>query len=169
MININDLWIGDEVLLIKSQRRGKFIGTKKGKARIQVGKKVVVASGKNLERFKEQKHSKITELENEMYRDTPNWFEEKKAFPLVIDLHIEILQKEKANDPPAAIVEFQLRKLKEYLKNCITYRIQKATIIHGRGEGVLIYELNHMIGNYPQIVSKYPTNNGGATILYFKY
>lgn len=171
-MNLDDLWIGDEVEIIRSGRIGKFLGTNKGKARVQIKDKVllVLPSGVRLAPEKKFQRSAEIDSESEPKESTQkSFFQESYSFKPEIDLHIEALQPTKKNDNPVAILEFQLRKLREFLDNAVRLRAPKVHIIHGRGTGALRMETMHMIDGMPEKVSIFPTNNDGGVTVYFKY
>lgn len=168
MIKLSDLWIGDQVLLLKSNRKGVFQGVKEGKARIQVGKKIILSSASNLQKLKEEKLSKLEIFFEEEQRKA-SLIKERVQFVEEIDLHIEVLQPSKKNDNPVAILEFQIRKLKEFIQKSIRLKMGKVRVIHGKGTGALKMEAYHVFKEYEEIVSLIPTNNDGAVLVYFKY
>ena len=45
---LDDLWIGDKLLIISSGKRGTFVGQVDGKARIKVGEKIIRVKPQNL-------------------------------------------------------------------------------------------------------------------------
>lgn len=168
MINLSELWVGDHVLLLKSNRKGIFQGIKGKKARILVDKKIVLSSASNLRKIKEEKISKLEVFfkEEKIKQDL---IHERIKYVEEIDLHIEVLQPSKKNDNPIAILEFQIRKLKEFIEKSIRLKVGKVRVIHGRGTGALKMEAYHVFKEYTEIVSLIPTNNDGAVLVYFKY
>ena len=168
-MNLEDLWIGDSVRLKKSGRVGKFIGVDHNKARIQLKDKTVLTSAGNLELISEESFKNYVEETKEEKIHVPNYYQRKLDFNTKIDLHIEKLQSQKQHENPVAILEFQLRKLKEFLDEAVDLRVDKVEIIHGIGTGALKMETFHLLDDYPQKVSTYPINNGGGVIVYFRY
>lgn len=170
-MNLNDLWIGDEVEIIRSGRIGKFQGTNKGKARVEVGGKILLVPSAGLQLVPEKKFQRIEDIDDLTDKDLvkKTFFQESYAFKPEIDLHIEVLQPSKKNDNPVAILEFQLRRLEEFLNEAVRLRIGKVHIIHGRGTGALRMETLHMIDGIPEKASIYPINNDGGVTVYFNY
>lgn len=168
MMRLSDLWVGDHVLLLKSNRRGVFKGIKGNKARVLVGKKIILSLASNIQKIEEEKPTKL-EIFFEEENRKENLIQERAKFLEEIDLHIEVLQPSKKNDNPTAILEFQIRKLKEFIQESIRLKIGKVLVIHGRGTGALKMESYNMFKQYTEIVSLIPTNNDGAVLVYFKY
>jgi len=170
-INLEDLWVGDRLLLIKSNRTGFFHGTKNGKIRVKIGDSIILTPLSNIAIApKVRKNSKLEELNSSpaLSSQTNNLILEKQNFIPTIDLHMEVLQPSKRNDSPFAILEFQIRKLTEFMDKAIKLRCDKVTIIHGIGTGALKMETEHLVRSYDQYVSTYPINNGGGMVVYLK-
>ena len=171
-MNLDELWIGDRVLIIRSQRIGTFEGINtNGKARIKLDKKVLLIKGENLELVKVKRANQaLEELEVENNTTTEkSILEDKMDFIPELDLHMRKLQPSKAHDNPIAILEFQLRKLTEFMEKAISLRLAKVTVIHGKGTGALRMETMNIIDSYPEKVSIYPINNDGGMIVYLRY
>lgn len=171
-INPKDLWIGDRLLLLKSKRIGFFQGVKNGKIRVRINDSFVLSSIENIALAPEPKSSPALEtVQNELNdssRNAKNLIREKQSFNNSIDLHIEKLQASKQNDPPIAIVEFQIRKLREFMDDAIRFRSNKVHIIHGKGTGALKMEAENLVKSYKEFISIYPINDGGGMTVYLK-
>jgi len=168
-MNIDDLWIGDRVIIIRSGREGSFEGTNKGKARVKVDKKMLLIplSGLRIAPVLKSQNPFLEDDKPTTKKATK--YQEKLDFNPEIDLHMQKLQPSKMHDNPVAILEFQLRKLQEFLDRAIDLRIPKVTIIHGKGTGTLRMETMNIIDSFPEKVSIYPVNNDGGVLVYFKY
>ncbi len=169
-INPADLWVGDRLILLKSQRTGLFQGIKNGKIRVKVDNSIVISSIDNIALAPEQKSNPALDSVNKEFKTSSltksNIFLEKQSFNDTIDLHIEKLQASKQHDPPVAIVEFQIRKLKEFIEKAIRLKCAKVHIIHGKGTGALKMEAEHLVKSYDEFVSIYPINDGGGMTVY---
>ena len=167
-MKLDDLWIGDFVIIIRSGREGRFEGENNGKARIRVDKKILLIPASGLKIAPVQK--KINPILEEIYtKQKPSGYQQKLDFPSEIDLHMQKLQPSKMHDNPVAILEFQLRKLTEYIDKAVDLRIGKVKIIHGKGTGALRMETMNIIESYPEKLTIYPVNNDGGVLVYFKY
>lgn len=171
-INPNNLWIGDRLLLLKSNRIGFFQGMKNGKIRVRIENAIILTSVENIALAPESKSNPALEIINDEINNSPetskNIHFEKQSFIASIDLHIEKLQASKRHDPPVAIVEFQLRKLREFMDNAVRLRANKVEVIHGKGTGALRMEAENLVRSYNEFVSIYPINDGGGMIVYLK-
>ena len=170
-MNLDDLWIGDQVIIIHSGRQGTFIGINKaGKARIQIDGKVLLIKASNVSLAPELKlNTSLEQLIEETQETQASAISSRLDFIPEIDLHIEKLQATKKHDNPIAILEFQLRKLKEFMDKAVDLRLDKVTIIHGKGTGALRMETMGIIDAYPEKASIYPINNDGGVIVYLRY
>jgi dsDNA-specific endonuclease/ATPase MutS2 len=89
--------------------------------------------------------------------------------PKSIDLHIEVLEPRLQNERAEVILEFQLRACRKFIERAIERKRPKVTIIHGKGEGVLKLEVDHLLRDYPEYNYAIPVNNGGASEVWFVY
>ena len=164
MIDIDDLWIGDLVLLKKSGRIGKFDGRSgHKKIKVKVGEKTVVTPIGNVELAPEG--TTVSEFD---YSTRPK--KEIKSIVTLsntIDLHIETLNPSLRSNRVERIIDFQIKAAKTFIEDSIKNRTKKILIIHGKGEGVLKSEVNHLLTLYNDVQFTFDKNNGGATEVWF--
>lgn len=160
MIDIDELWIGDLLLLKKSGRVGKFDGRSgHKKVRIKVGEKTVITPINNVEMAPEG--AKLQEFN---YSNRPQTIK-----PFItphsdfIDLHIEVLNPSLRTSRVERIIDFQIKAAKTFVENSIKNHIKQILIIHGKGEGVLKSEIKHLLSLYDEVQFTFDKNNGGAT------
>jgi len=158
MVDLNELWIGDKLRLTISDRVGTFIGLKGNKARIQVGHKIILVSGINLEPYveKEEVVSFFEEKENK------NQVLDFHNFPTTLDLHIDKLAPHLQNELPVRILAHQLKALNQYLDYAELKSSRIFTIIHGKGTGALKSEVEHILKGRRSVKIMFETNDGGA-------
>ena len=93
------------------------------------------SSGQSLKAYTQ---AQISEKQKKVKKaqEQPHELEAIAAFPNQIDLHYEALNPDfKALKPPAyEILQYQLRKLEEYLDKALYYSKEKVYIIHGHGK-----------------------------------
>lgn len=193
MLKVSDLWIGDEVILLKSGRVGKFQGIQKdGKVKILLDGKNVLTTLQNLSLPNpEDKALQMEIVVNDLLADIEE--KEKKSFnskikntdnpekvinkTLVLknqtkfntlDLHINVLNPELEGQSALKILEFQISQFEEFLNFAITKGLPHITIIHGKGEGVLMNEVLLRLKQHPQLALSKTINNGGATEAWFR-
>lgn len=168
-MKLEDLWIGDRVIIKNGERLGVFQGIhKKGKARILFQDKILLVPSTGIILAPDKKRKNSLD-DQEAISPVKKQFQEKLSFYPEIDLHMDKLQASKQHDNPVAILEFQLRKLTEFLDKAVSLRVPKVNIIHGKGTGALRMETYNIIENYPEKQSLYPINNDGGVTLYFQY
>ena len=163
MLNIDDLWIGDKLLLKKSGRIGKFDGRSgHKKVRIKVGEKTVITPITNVEMAPES-------VPDEQVLSFRPEKKEIKSSSLsdTIDLHMEVLNPSMQHARPERIVDYQVSAAKDFIDEAITTRTKQILIIHGKGEGVLKSEIVHLLSLYDEVQFTFPKNNGGATEVWF--
>jgi len=163
-MRLQDLWVGESVMIRSSGKTGKFEGfNKEGKARIRVKDKILLVSGENLEILPEKEHfpdiHAFLELEkNDEVKATPL----KLNFNHTLDLHINKLAPYMENELPARILEFQLQMSDTFIRDAIDKKYPHITIIHGKGQGILKEAIEHQIKQFHQIRFTFSKNGGGA-------
>ena len=163
MLNIDDLWIGDKLLLKKSGRIGKFDGRSgHKKVRIKIGEKTVITPITNVEMAPE----------TDIHDTTISLRPEKKEIKTTtlsdtIDLHMEVLNPSLQHARPERIVDYQVSAAKRFIEEAIMHSTKHILIIHGKGEGVLKSEIEHLLSLYDEVQFTFPKNNGGATEVWF--
>ena len=156
MINLKDLWIGDEMKIKSSGVVGKFEGIhKNGKAIIRSNNQTYLADSNDLEIFES------IEEENELVFDA---IPESKDQDILdsIDLHIEILSPHMKGSLPERILDFQVKAFEAYLSAAKKSYKNEFTIIHGKGTGVLKNYVMSIVKNDKQIKYYSSVNDGGA-------
>ena len=68
-----------------------------------------------------------------------------------VDLHIEELVDDHRGWSNAEIVQFQLEKFESVLNTAFQTRKRKMVVIHGRGDGILRFEIRRKLQDYPGI------------------
>jgi dsDNA-specific endonuclease/ATPase MutS2 len=165
MIDINDLWIGDLLLLKKSGRIGKFEGRSgHKKVKVKVGDKTVITPVSNIELAPEGSKIETFNYSNRPKIDKPV----ATALSDTIDLHIEVLNPSLKNGRAERIIDFQVKAAKDFIENAIAHKTKQILIIHGKGEGVLKLEINHLLALMDEVQFTFDKNNGGATEVWFK-
>ena len=163
---MDDFWIGDHVKIISSGKTGIYEGVKDGKARIRYGSKYIITMHKNLQKLPEEEHQ-IDIFED--IHDFSSIKTIKEKFLKQIDLHIEKLAPERQNLIPEMILDFQIKSANDFIQVAISRKIFSVIIIHGKGNGALKMEIEHLLGDFPQVLHFYTLNDGGATEVIFKY
>ena len=165
MVDIKDLWIGDIVILKKSGRIGKFSGKTEGsKLKVKVGEKVVITSPSNIELAPEGTH--INPIVEKKAEDT---LDETTSAPTdTIDLHIDILNPSMKHGRAERIIDYQVKAAKSFIDASLENEVRRILIIHGKGEGVLKSEVDHLLSLYDEVEFSFRRNNGGATEVWLK-
>ncbi|MEE9438365.1 MAG: Smr/MutS family protein [Saprospiraceae bacterium] len=167
MIDIEDLWVGDTLRLIKSGRIGKFEGIKKdGKIKVNIGNKIIVTTLSNLETYTVPDRDIVKEF-TEKHLSKTYQSPKSNLKKTVIDLHIEVLDPHLKNQRVERILQVQIEAAKSFIEHAISKNYSSVEIIHGRGQGVLKSEVAHLLSLYKEVKIYIPTNEGGATEVLF--
>lgn len=164
-MNLKDLWTGEKLMIKSTGRIGTFEGVnQEGKARIKSDGKIYLATAQNIEIIPEKEvfpniHDFLNQ-ESEKKIDNPKSL--KITFNHTLDLHIDKLAPHMENEPSGRIMEFQLEKTKVFVRDAIDRNFPHITIIHGKGQGVLKREIEHLLKDFHQIKLTFSKNGGGA-------
>lgn len=165
-MNLNDLWVGDYVKLIKSGRIGRFHASSdngKIKAKLE-NDKIVNTTISNIEKMPDDYLPEIPKLTSK--RTKPS--SKTKPISDTIDLHYEVLFSNQLQTKPERILQLQIGAAKEFIESAIANKLYRIVIIHGKGEGILKSEILHLLTFYDEINYRLEINQGGATEVIFK-
>lgn len=157
----NDIWIGESVRIISSGKEGRFEGINvQGKARISHNGKVYLTTLNNLEIIPAKEYiPDVSDLSTDkIVAKKPV----KITFDHTLDLHMEKLAPHLLHKVPPYILDFQLKKSREFIENAIEHHYPHITIIHGKGQGVLKSAIENLLKTYPHIRFTFSKNDGGA-------
>ena len=90
----------------------------------------------------------------------------QKGDLMEVDLHIEELVDDHRGWSNAEILIFQIEKFEKVLNKAFQVGTKKIVVIHGRGDGVLRYEIRRKLRDYPGIEvydAPWKTYGQGAT------
>jgi dsDNA-specific endonuclease/ATPase MutS2 len=170
-----ELWIGDEVYLIKSKRKGIFTGINSDKKIIvKIGEKIIKSSISNVSRHIEVADDWKKEIDMSLYTPPPS-LKNIKNSPTpyqrvdVIDLHLEKLSPNLAFSNTQRALDFQIEKCKAFIDEAIDSKRLSITIIHGKGEGILKTHIHALLQNYREVNFHSLVNKGGATEVLFQH
>jgi dsDNA-specific endonuclease/ATPase MutS2 len=158
-----EFWIGDLVVIKSSGKEGRFEGKNAdGKARISFGSKILLISMDNLI-MQVEKNDDDEIFKSLLFEDkeTPKK-EFKVSIKTIIDLHIVQLAPHMVNELPQRIIDFQIIRCDEFVQEAINKHYPIILIIHGKGQGVLKSEVEHLLKKYDQVRFTFTKNNGGA-------
>lgn len=158
MIKLNDLWIGDLLLIRSTGEVGKYEGDAHGKAKVSIKGKISIIAPNDLQVF--EGSEAIEHLHLDLEKDKPI---EVAKVESEIDLHIEKLAPHMLNQSLSRILDFQIEKAENYVKKAIIARKIKVLIIHGKGTGTLKAEVQHMLRGIDKVRFLFDKNDGGAT------
>lgn len=167
------LKVGDLVSIIDENGRGTVTAIKRGDI-------VVVADGDGFELdYSLKELIKIEETHSDEYdrsveKSTHNKDSIRRKLNPVrhkkdvveVDLHIEELVEDHRGWNNAEILLYQLEKFEKVLSAAFQTRKRKMVVIHGRGDGVLRFEIRKKLQDYPGIEvhdASYKNYGQGAT------
>jgi len=107
-----DFWIGEKVKLKKSGRFGVIAGkSDNGKIKVKCDDSIIITSPSNLEIIQENEFT----FPDWVFETKEKKQEIKLATKDTIDLHIEILEPSMVTENAVVILQFQVRKCREFL------------------------------------------------------
>lgn len=168
MVNLNELWIGDRVVVTKDNRQGIFEGIVNGQAKVKIANKILIFSAEELSNYVEEVGMPVITFDHEKpLTSTPK--AKAKKTRTEIDLHIEKLNPGFTATLAETVLDHQLKACEEFIKEAIDNRLHRCTIIHGKGEGKLRELVHTMLSSYFEVKMKILTNKDGATEVWLAY
>jgi dsDNA-specific endonuclease/ATPase MutS2 len=174
-----NLWVGDEIYLLKSKRKGLFAGiTADKKVIMKIGDKTVKSTPANVSKvltvaddWKEEIDKTITNHAKDENEITKSKSLQKSLnfYPDTIDLHLEKLSPTLVFSNTQRALDFQIEKCKEFLDISIDRKRHSVTIIHGKGQGILKNHIHALLQNYREVTFYSESNKGGATEVLLNY
>lgn len=172
-MNLDELWIGDKVQIIKSGKRGLFEGVNKaGKARVNVNNKILLVQSDNITIQKETEleiDPSIDDIQSYNNNPTKHSNAPQRKFTSEIDLHINKLNPDIANEHAQLILDHQLVMCRAFISDAISRKKNVVTVVHGKGKGVLKEEVLHLLKEYSAVRFAIEVNDGGAQEVWFRY
>jgi dsDNA-specific endonuclease/ATPase MutS2 len=160
MVNAEDLWIGERVLIISQNIQGIYQGEQSGeKIFIHTGHGRILCPLHDLKILEEdQFHPQKVVIELPS-RKGADLFEKSNT----IDLHIEILKPDLVGSLPERIISHQLNQFQFFLDKSIEKKVPFIKIIHGKGAGILRELVRQVLSAHPQVKLYQPSRDDGAT------
>jgi len=165
-MQLDDLWIGDWVKIIASDKTGKFEGLlSNGKAKVKIGKEYLEFAADEL--TEGTAPSYIKEKEVVFEKEEAFSLKASLAYPRKLDLHLDKLTNYNANVDGQPL-EYQLRVLNNYIEKAIEFRVPRVNIVYGKGGNVLKKEVISSLESifYPTIEIK---EDDGNCNVYMRY
>ncbi|MBK8699904.1 MAG: Smr/MutS family protein [Saprospiraceae bacterium] len=167
-LNIDELWIGEKVRLVKSGREGVFAGkSQDGRARISFDGNILLTEAQNLEIVEDKGSEELPHFWEKELKPIKKAPQISLPFSPEIDLHLEKLPNNMRTSPLASKIDLQLEACRNHIETAITRKQVRILIIHGKGEGILRQMVHQMLDGYREVKWKFVTNQGGATEVLF--
>ncbi len=169
-MDINDLWIGDRLIIKSSGKVGTYEGINKGKVRVKVGTKIILVRATNIMLAPEKPVEDpdlglgVPDTNEHPKKKSPP----KKTIRKEIDLHLEKLPPFE-NTRWQTALEYQIDTCKRFLDEAIEAKTPCLLIVHGKGKGILKKEILHMLDDYSAVYLKLEVNQGGAIEVWMQY
>lgn len=167
-MDLDELWIGDQVLIISLQQNAIYEGKDaNGLAKIKIGTEISFVEANDIRLLTEEEQEEETPVE-EIITKRKNTLTKEKFEP-TIDLHIESLHPDHKSLTPEMILPYQINKCKAHVEKAISLYAPTIVIIHGKGTGLLRQEVAHLLRNYKEVQHAVPLSDGGALEVYMRY
>ncbi|MBK9272352.1 MAG: Smr/MutS family protein [Saprospiraceae bacterium] len=166
MINIDELWIGDELIHQNGKKRGYFEGTDSNGL-------ILLRTNEGLKKFNptelEMAPEYVLDIDLNLESEPQNTKESITSFRSnTLDLHIHTLAPQLLQGPKERIFSYQLDKFNEFLEWAIDQKLYSIQIIHGKGEGILRDEIRNILKFHPSIRLWQSIQQDGATEIWLK-
>jgi len=181
MMNLDDLWIGDKILVKSAGEVGTY--EKKVNAATAIIKFIIgtseidiedmeLANDKPLGPLKPKKEKVVTD-KIEIIGEEPEGLNlnNKANFKNEIDLHFEKLFPHNKKSNITNVLDAQVAACKNYIEQAIYFRAPEIKIIHGKGNGTLRDAVVDLLRDYQQNIhwNFEGENKGGAVTVMLKY
>lgn len=163
-MDLSTLWIGDEVSVISAGTTGIFEGIDAGQAKVRVDHQHLLYPAHDIALYVPEPVEE--DLLSELGITPPK--KKINAFKNVLDLHLEKLPNYSAASG-VSILDYQINQCQIFIEEVIRRKLLSATIIHGKGAGVLRENIVALLAGYSQIKVQHPQNDGGAVELLLFY
>lgn len=168
-MNASDFWIGDYVLVISQNLRGRYEGMDdRNVAVINISGHHVLVPFSDLQVSEDPIEEVQISLFDDEENNTLRTFKPKLLTGDVIDLHYEKLAPERQKNPHPHIIAFQLEKCKEFIEMAIQKKFTFIRIIHGRGQGKLKMAVEELLTHYKEINLISSTPDSGALEIWLR-
>ncbi len=164
MIDMTSLWIGDEICVMATGEVGTFEGRSGDKVKMKIDGDFRTYDAKELMPYEGKKFDNLEGLLEEPVI-VPRI---KHKFGDTVDLHLEKMPHYSPGSGKSAL-DAQVEYCRQFIEDVIRRKLITATIIHGKGEGILRQHILHLVGDFKEIRHHSPKNNDGALELLFIY
>ena len=169
-MDVDDLWIGDQLIIKSSGKQGTFEGKNGQRIRVRVGNKILLVKPSNIILAPENPeedpdlglHDDLQSSRNDAKR-APTGKPQRE-----IDLHLDKLPPFEDTRWQTAI-EYQIDTCRRFIISAIEGKIPTILIIHGKGKGILKKEILHLLEEYTEVYLKLEVNKGGAIEVWMQY
>lgn len=163
-MDVDDLWIGDFVMIKSKRVIGQFEGRQGNKIIVNIGGIKMKCTLNDLDHAEDPYLKMKDETPEEVLEKKDNYnFEGNK-----IDLHIEVLNQNMVDALPERIRDYQIEQCMAFLIYAKKKRYATIEIIHGKGTGLLRKEIHHILKLDPGIQFILEKNDGGSTEAWIK-
>ena len=169
-VSENGLKVGQSVVLMDSDLRGKIIGLGKT-VRIELADGLVIESAYG--EFAVTDKAEIARLKETKVKAKKTNMEPKRSTPmnpdgsLTIDLHIEAIPGG-FSIPKGQQLQFQMDTFRRVIRENISHRGMKITFIHGIGDGILKAAIRKELNEVLALRCSYSVGDPAVTTVFIK-
>ena len=169
-VSENGLKVGQSVVLMDSDLRGKIIGLGKT-VRIELEDGLVIESAYG--EFAVTDKAEIARLKETKVKAKKTNMEPKRSTPmnpdgsLTIDLHIEAIPGG-TSVPKGMQLQFQMDTFRRVIRENISHRGRKITFIHGIGDGILKAAIRKELDEVLALRCSYSVGDPAVTTVFIK-
>lgn len=167
MIDWQALWVGDELWDKEHSRMVKFKSKKGSLVEVNYQEQLFISAVNQLRMPSEKELNAEKDTENIHDSENQKIKSQTKDPGKVIDLHLDQLPSYIQQAEPTRLLDLKINHCKKYITTARENHHKIITIIHGKGTGILKQEVLAMLNNMEKIRFVIPTQDGGATEVWF--
>lgn len=167
MIDWETLWVGDDLWDKEYKRLVKFKSKNANIVEVNYQEQLFISNVNQLRLPTDQELYVANDIAEIDMPSIQKMKSNTKDPGKTIDLHLDQLPDYIQQADPTRLLDLKIKHCKNYIGAALENHHKIITIIHGKGTGILKQEVLAMLNNMEKIRFVIPTQDGGATEVWF--